>query len=277
MLNIYNYLNYREFLEDFYKEKKLSNPGFSYQVFANKAGFKSKSFIKLVIDNKKNLSEDSVQKINNVLKLKDKAYSYFCDMVAFNHAPNLALRNFYFQKLMQYNQKNKVKIILAQQYAFYEKWYHNTIRELVTQIDFKDDFQKIGKLLHPPLHARQVRQSVKLLLKLGLIKKEGTRYVQTDTLITTGNEVRSLAVQNFHVQNLVLAAEAIDTVPSAERDISCLVVGLSDEGAQLFKKEIQNFRKKLLEIAHNEKKINRVYHVNFQFIPTSGAWHDEED
>ncbi len=53
MPNIFNYMDYREFLEDFYDEQKSANKAFSYQYFANKAGFKSKSFIKLVIDGKK--------------------------------------------------------------------------------------------------------------------------------------------------------------------------------------------------------------------------------
>lgn len=269
MPNIYNYLNYREYLEDFYNERKKEDSTFSYQVFADRAGFKSKSFIKLVIDGRKNLSKDSIAKINRALKLKDKSFSYFYDIIAFNHANKLSERNKYFQRLSRYNQRNKAKMVLTQQYDFYQKWYHNTIRELVAQVDFKEDYAKLGKMVKPPISARKARHSVELLQKLGLIKKVGTKYVQTDTIITTGNEVRSLAVQNFHVQNMMLAAESIDTVPRSQRDISCLVVGLSSEGMQEYKQEIQKFRKKLLEIAEKEKKIDRVYHVNFQFYPMS--------
>ncbi len=269
MPNIYNYLNYREYLEDFYIERKKADSSFSYRVFAEKAGFKSKSFIKLVIDGRKNLSKASITKINRVLKLKGKSFSYFCDIIAFNHAKNLSVRNRYFQKLLQYNQRNRAKIVLARQYDFYQKWYHNTIRELVVHVDFNEDYAKLGKMVKPPISARKARQSVKLLLKLGLIKKVGTKYVQTDTIITTGNEVKSLAVQNFHVQNMMLAAESIDTVPRSQRDISCLVVGLSNEGMEQYKQEIQKFRKKLLEIAEKEKEVQRVYHVNFQFFPMS--------
>lgn len=269
MPNIYNYLNYREYLEDFYNERKKEDSTFSYQVFADKAGFKSKSFIKLVIDGRKNLSKASIPKLNRVLKLKGKAFSYFNDIIAFNHAKKLSERNRYFQRLSRYNQRNKAKMVLAQQYDFYQKWYHNTIRELVVQVDFKEDYAKLGKMVKPPISARKAKQSVQLLLNLGLIKKVGTKYVQTDTIITTGNEVRSLAVQNFHVQNMMLAAESIDTVPRSQRDISCLVVGLSNEGIELYKQEIQKFRKKLLDIAEKEKKTQRVYHVNFQFYPMS--------
>ena len=143
MPNIYNYLNYREYLEDFYNERKKGDSTFSYQVFADKAGFKSKSFIKLVINSRKNLSKASIPKINRVLKLKEKAFSYFCDLIAFNHAKKLSERNRYFQRLSGYNQRNRAKMVLAQQYDFYQKWYHNTIRELVAQVDFNEDYAKL--------------------------------------------------------------------------------------------------------------------------------------
>jgi hypothetical protein len=33
------YLNYREFLKDFFQSKKNHNPNFSYKLFGTKAGF----------------------------------------------------------------------------------------------------------------------------------------------------------------------------------------------------------------------------------------------
>ena len=112
MPNIFKYMNFRDFLLAFYNEKKASNPAFSYQIFANKAGFKSKSFIKLVIDGKKNLSPESTAKINKVLKLKDKSFSYFEDLIAFNQAESLEMRNYFFERLISYNKRNPARMIL---------------------------------------------------------------------------------------------------------------------------------------------------------------------
>lgn len=276
MKKVFNYLNYREFLEDYYLWKKQVNPHFSYQLFADKAGFKSRSFLKLVIDGKKNLSEKSLDKIQNALELPEKEWSYFCDLVFFNQAKKLEVRNSYFQKLMQYNPQSKSKIILQNKYDFYEKWYHNTIREIVTTVDIGDDFDRLAKLVKPRITARMARLSVQLLMRLGFIRKENGRYVQCDSVISTGDDVQSLAVQNFHVQNALLAGESIDTTPSHERDISCLVLGLSEKGYEEIRTEIRAFRKKLLTIADAEKRVDRVYHVNFSLFPTSEALDAEE-
>jgi len=269
MPRIFNYLNYRDFLQDFYIEMKKGNPSFSFQVLANKAGFKSKSFIKLVIDGKKNLSSESIAKINSVLKLSDKAFSYFEDLVAFNQANTHKLKTVYFEKLSSYNARNPGRLVLQQHYEFYSKWYHNTIRELVTLAEFDEDYEALGKMVHPSIPARDARESVQLLLRLGFIKKNGRRYGQTDPVLTTGDEVASVAVANFHLQNLILAGESIDTCPSAQRDISCLVLGVSAESMTEIKHEIQGFRKKLLQIASKDTNADRVYHLALQFFPTS--------
>jgi uncharacterized protein (TIGR02147 family) len=270
MPNIFSYLNYREYLEDFYNEKKSKNGAFSYQGFADRAGFKAKSFIKHVIDGKKNLSADSAAKINNVLKLGEKPFSYFCDLVAFSQAKTLQLRNYYFERLSSYNRRSKARLLLQQQYDLYSRWYHHSVLEMVQHADWHGDYDLLGRLLKPRVPGRKVKQSVELLLKLGLLRrtKSGV-YEQVDPVITTGDEVQSLAVQNFHTQNLALAASSIDTVERSQRDISCLVLGLSDSGIQTVKGEIQKFRKKLLEIAETEAKVNKVYHVSFQMFPTT--------
>jgi len=266
---IYDYVDYRLFLKDFYNEQKSSNKAFSFKYFANKAGFKSKSFIKLVIDGKKNLTEDSINKLNAVLKLNDKAFSYLCDLVAFNQSQSVQHRNFYFDKIMQYNKRNAARKVLVQQYEIYSKWYFNAIRELVTILDFKEDYEILGKMLKPPISEKKAREAVDLLVKLGFIEKKEGKYIQCEPIITTGDEVRSLAVTNFHIENLAIASKSIETVCSSDRDISCIVAGLSDDGFKLVKEEIQKFRKKILDIAALQTNVSYVYHLNFQILPVS--------
>jgi uncharacterized protein (TIGR02147 family) len=269
MPDIYSYFNYREFLRDFYKEQKARNPAISYQYLALKAGFKTKSFIPHVIEGKKNLSKESIYKLAMAMKLEKKAFSYFEDLVSFNQAKTLEQRNYLFARLSEYNRRNISRVVQKKQYDFYTKWYHNTIRELVTLIDFKEDYKKLARMVKPPINPKQARESVLLLLQLGLIEKKQGRYSQTNRAITTGDEVQSLAVQNFHVQNLVMAADAVTICPVEEREVSSLVVGLSSKGFKTVKEEIRQFRKRLVDIVDLDDAAERVYTINFQFLPSS--------
>lgn len=270
MPDIYSYLDYREFLKEYYTQKKKANPVFSYQSFANKAGFKTKSFLKMVISGKKNLSDSSLEKVALALKLDPKAKNYFEDLVAFNQEKSLKIRNQLLEKLLTHRVTGVGKLIQQAQYEFYSEWHHNTIREILPTPAFDGDYEKLGKMCLPVISAKETKRSVDLMLKLGLIRKnDDGRYIQCDPIITTGDEVRSLAVRNFHLQNFLLGAKSLDETPASLRDLSCLVVRLSDSGFKLFRQEIQSLRKRLLELAESEKEFKRVYHVSFQMYPTT--------
>jgi len=275
MSDIFEYLNYREFLGDYYSGQKATLPCFSYKYLANKAGFKSKSFFHEVLRGKKNLSRNSIFALGKTLNLNEKEFAYFELLVAFNQAVDHKQKDHFFHQLIGYNSRNKAHLLTKAQYEVCSHWYYMAIREIVTAIDFKNNYERLGKMLRPPISAKKAHQSVRLLLKLGLIRPKNGRYEQTDLLVTTGDEVHSLAVHNFHLQNLAIAAESIDTIPRNERDISSIVLGLSQNGFETVKAEIQKFRKKLLAFAEKEEKIRKVYYVNFQIIPTSKDLDDE--
>ncbi len=269
MRSIFEYTDYRVFLKDVYRQKKRDNPSYSFRCFSDRAGFKSKSFIQHVIDGRRNLTRDSIEKVNKVLRFSDKQLAYFNALVAFNQAKTRELRTYYWAQLCAFNPRNPLRLLVKNQYEYFTKWYHKTVRELVCSVEFGEDYEFLGNLLTPPISAREARKSVQLLRKLGLIRKRGERYVLTDAFLTTGDEVQSLAVQNFHQENLGLAARAIDTVARDERDISTLVVALSDDTFSQIKDEIRAFRKRLLGIAARDENHDAVYHINFHLFPTT--------
>jgi|GEM_PF-5479849 len=80
-MNIYDYYDFRKYLNDFYKHKKATSKVFSYRYFAKRAGFNSGSFLKLVMDGKRNLTEDSLDKFINAMELKEEEATYFRALV----------------------------------------------------------------------------------------------------------------------------------------------------------------------------------------------------
>ena len=269
MPDIFEYMNYRDYLRDFYREKKLENPVFSYQALANMAGFKSKSFIPHVIEGSRNISEKSAYRLARALKLSEKETFFFELLVSYGQAESHGKKEYFFQRLVEKGAGTRSRLMLKNSHAYYSCWYHSTIRELVTIIDFRNDYSLLSRFVKPRISARQAQQSVGLLEKLGLIKKEGDRYVQTDRNLTTGDTVQSVSVENFHVQNLMLAAESIDNCPAGHRELGCIVASLSPEGFERIKTEIRDFRKKLVGIINRDGRPARVYHLAMQLFPTS--------
>ncbi len=228
-----------------------------------------------IIDGSRKISKEASFKIGQAIGLEGKSFSYFKDLIAFNQAKTNKEKNFYYTELMKYNKRSKAKLLLKNKYEYFSKWYYNTIREMLPFCDFKGNFALLANAIKPRISPAQAKNAVEVLLKLGLIKKTANDYKQLEKALTTGDEVASFAVQNFHIQNKILSSESIDTCPASERDISCLVVSLSDESFSEIKSEIKAFRKKLAAIADKTKKANRVYHINFDLFPTTRKWEDK--
>jgi uncharacterized protein (TIGR02147 family) len=266
---VFDYMNYREFLKDYYLSRKKSTPSFSYLLFARKVGFGSKSFLPHVIEGKRDLTQDSIFQIGHGLALDPKSLAYFEDLVAFNQAKDPNQKAHFFMRLTSHKKAAKARHILRTELKFFSDWYHSTVWELVTIFDFKGDYAALGKAVQPRISAGQAEESVALLLELGLIQKEKNLYVQADRKLTTGDEVRSQTVQKFHSQNLRLAQIALDKIEPSERDISCMIAGLSQTGFEMVKKKIQIFRKELTDIMAQDVEAENVYHINFQFFPTT--------
>lgn len=270
MISIFNYTSYREFLHDYYKEQKRLNSSFSYQSFADKAGFKTKTFIYKVIKGKKALAKQSTMKISEAIGLKKKETDYFRAMVNFSNEKDINDKEYYFHQLQKLSKRLEVGEIRKNQYNYFQQWYIAVIRELVTILDWKNDYKSLAKAVNPPITPKKAKDAVKLLIDLKMIKKLPTgKYIQADKSITTGELVKSLAVQKFQKQCMKLASEAIDRHKKETRDISTLTVGISERGFNKITHEIGSLRRKLVEIVQNDEPADRIYHINYQFFPVS--------
>lgn len=78
--NLLEASDYRSFLKIFYFENKQIDKNFSYSFIAQKCQFSSKSFIKDVIDGKKNLSLESAHKIASGLQFPQLWKNYFINL-----------------------------------------------------------------------------------------------------------------------------------------------------------------------------------------------------
>jgi uncharacterized protein (TIGR02147 family) len=269
MPSIFEYLDYRKFLRDFYNDKKRKNPHFSYQVWANNAGFRSKSYFPEIISGKKNVADDAVDTIAQSIGLEGKSFAYFETLIAFNQAKTHEQKTRSLARLTEFNRRSSARLLVRDQHDFYRQWYHHTVRELVVMHDIGSDWERLASLVVPVIKPSQAKASVKLLLRLGLIRKKGKRFELVDSVVTSGDEVRSIAVTEFHLQNLDIAKKAVTGCPSEERDISCVAAALSPQGYMAIKEEVRRFREKLVAIVEKDIKQDRVYHVNIQLYPTS--------
>jgi uncharacterized protein (TIGR02147 family) len=277
-INIFEYDNYRAYLRDLYAFSKETKPHFSYRYFSQKAGFRSPNFLKLVIEGTRNLSPESIERFTRALKLKKKEAEFFRILVHLNQARTIGEKKLYAEQLMQFRSFRFIHPLRQDQYRYYTDWFNIPIRELTSLPEFSEDPAWIAKSLVPPISPQQAQRALDLLFQLGLLKRDQAgRIVQSDAFVSTGDEVTSTSIANYHREMIQKGSEALDRFPGRDRDISSVTMALSEEGFREIKSLIQKFRKELLAIANQEKGPEGVYQVNFQLFPLAKQAKKETD
>lgn len=274
MISVFDYTDYRKYLEDYYEAKKKDNPNYSYQVMAEKAGFNNRGFVFNIVKGNKNLSKSNCFRISQALGHNKYEADYLENLVAFNKARSLKERNYFFEKISQMKDRRtgytEAQVIRQEQYDFYSKWYHSAVRSIIDMYGFKGDYQWLAKMLTPSITAKQARDSVKLLLKLGIICKQSNgAYTITDKSITTGQEIVGLAIANFHIACTDLAKKAIHDLPRDQRNATGLTLGISRKAYERICEETLEFQKKIMAIADSDENADQVYQYNFHLFPIS--------
>jgi uncharacterized protein (TIGR02147 family) len=268
MSTIYSYTNYRTFLKEFFALKKQDNSHFSFQVFANKAGFKARDHILRVMNGHSNLSYEGSLKLATAMDLKEKESEYFTNMVLFNQAKTHDEQLIYYNKMSAICKTTQTQQLRQEQFEYFSEWYYSALRSFLPLFNFNNNHAIIGKFLDPPINTQQVRKAIDLLTELGLLTVDDKgNYKVSNSSLTAGDEVASMAINSFHKQSLELAIRSISKTPSDQRDISGVTMSVSQNGFEKIKSELQAFRKKIISIAENDSGEDRVVQFNMQLFP----------
>jgi len=267
-VDVYEYLDYRAFLRDFYSAKKEKSRSFSYRSFSRRAGVSSPNYLKLVIDGARSLSPKMAASFAEACGLDAEASRYFVHLVAFNQAKTTDERDKSYGKLASFRQYRLAHRLEISHAAYYSDWFMPAVRELAASPHFKEDPEWIAEQLIPAITPLQAQRALEILIELELLVRDSTgKLVQADALLSTGPETRGLHIAAFHRAMTSRAIESIDLVAPEDRDISSLTLCLGRKGLRAFKEHLQRVRRELLELSALEKNPEQVVQINFQLFP----------
>lgn len=271
MVNVSDFQNYREYLKEYYLQQKATIKSFSYRAFAEKANLRTSSFLYDVIQGKKNLTKSTVIKVSDAIGHKRDDAHYFEYLVFFNQAKTISEKNYFYQKLLEIKRPVLIENIDKNRYEFYESWYHSVVRELVTFLNFNNDFAKLGKTLISPISERDAKRSVDLLQRLGFIElREDGTFHQTDKLINVKpGMVDTLIIQKFQIAMLEHAIKSYDQVDIYERISTSTTFSISEKTFDLIKKRTREFQRDIMELASIDNEPDSVYQMTINIFPMS--------
>ncbi len=270
MRPVYEYIDYRKYIADYYTEQKKI-VGLSWRSFAQASKFKSPVFLKLVSESKSRLSKKASERVASAMGLEGYEKEYFILLVAYNQAKNAIAKNSIFSKLREISLENHANVTERALYQYYSNWLHSVIRELASSITTVTP-KELALLLQTEVNTEAISESIRFLSKNNLLRKSTIKgqYTLGHKVITTGKLPSPImAVRNLHRQMGLLALDSLDNVPVTERNFSTLTLGLTKDSYRDIIQEFANFRRKIMDIATRKSATERIYELNIQFFPLS--------
>lgn len=270
MQPIFEFIDYRKYLSDYYQNKKEISHYFSYRYFSQKIGINSPSFLKNVIEGKRNLTSQMAERFSKALGLNAKEKIYFHNLVLFNQAKTSSEKQQYYAALRSIAGEIKESVLNSYHFDFFSKWYIPVIRELICIYDFKDDYCTIGASLKPPVEPADVKDSIELLIRLKMVeKKENGCYKQIFSAVKVDDSISSLAVRSFTRTMIDYSKAALDVFDKENRHISGITMGISRDTYELLTTEIEAFKNRIKSIVNHSSSADRVYQINISLFPLS--------
>lgn len=130
---------------------------------------------------------------------------------------------------------------------------------------------EIAHACKPKISAAEVSETLDFLVKAKLLKKDKNGvYHQTEKSVSMVS-VDAVPVAARDMQRQMgggLAVKALD-LPLSERDMSGVTIGLTRQAYEKIRKEIAEFRRRIVAIATEDDETEQVYRLNVQLIPLS--------
>ncbi|WP_173383476.1 TIGR02147 family protein [Fibrobacter succinogenes] len=267
MKDVFEYTGYRQYIADFYAERKVKS-AFTWREFARMTGFSSSVHLKYVSEGRFNLGEDAVERVAKAMGLGGNRLEYFRAMVEFDHAVTDNVKKEIFDRMLSIAKQSNAKVIEGDAFRYFDSWKNPVLRELAPAMPGAKPLA-LAHACRPKISAAEVTESLNFLVKANLLSKDADgNYVQTDKYVTAGPmEAAPVAIRGLHRQMGEIALEAIEGVPQTERHFSGVTLGITHHAYDEIIAVIDDCRRKIIEIATRDDSTDEVYRLNIQFFP----------
>jgi uncharacterized protein (TIGR02147 family) len=261
---------YREFLRDWFDARKRDQSSYSLAVMGKRLAV-DPSLLSRILQGERHLATSRIQPVCDMLGLENDAAEYFRCLVL--HAKSKTAREAQAQFERMQALRRIAPVPLSDAHATYwDSWIHVALRSLLSCGDFKDEWQRMGELLHPRQKAAAVRKAMGTLAQLGMVGKDASGHWRlTDPFVKDGAGTPVRALRNFHRQGLLLAIEAIEGLSPSKRHVASSTVAIdAGEYAQLVR-QVDDLLLNALTRASRVEHPDRVIQLAVQLVPVAGT------
>ncbi|MEQ1666094.1 MAG: TIGR02147 family protein [Bdellovibrionales bacterium] len=268
---VFDYIDHKIFLQDYYNYKKNIDANFSYGVFARKARLQARNYLKRIIDGDRPVTSELLPRIAEVIGLNGQESLYFESMVRFTQTIDQSAKAYYFQQLRSASSgvKSSIAELVNQQFEVLSDWFYIPLWEYCELTGKTQAPEKVSRAFRGRLTATEVKKAFQKLSDIGLLKIDPTtgRYIKAQKMIQYHQDTVNLAVREFHQKMLDLTKVAIENDGLEDRYVRALSVAVSESEVNEMRTKIDEFFKNLnIQFSNSKNKKEIVMQVNIQSL-----------
>ena len=275
-----SYLDYRNYLADWYSFKreltKKDVRPYSYGVFSAAANIKSPNYLKMIIEGKRNLSEDMILKFAKALSLSKESTHEFRILVLFTQCTEPAERNFLLKELADIRMQQLVREgeIDGEALDKMPNWIGWILYAAMDQEDVDFRPEKLRELFRGKAHESEIQEAVKNLVRSGEIRQDDLtgKLIKSTHSNENRDEIPPTLVRKLQSHLMYLGLESLFQDPPSEREFGSLTLSLTKAEFEELRFKLRQLRKQTHKdqaIKRMTSKGERVYQLNLQLFPVT--------
>jgi len=268
MLNIDEISDYRDLLKNFYVQKKIEFPLYSYNMLAQKLGLETSQVFR-ILNKVLHLPSRSIPLAKELLGLKGRDAELFELLVAANKTKSQAKKDKLYKMALDLRDV-PLRQINTNELLFLSKWWIPVVRALIQVNGGRAEVSRLQKQIKPAVSKEQVEEAIRVLKELGLITPLASgRFAVTQANFTSAGTPKVTAIRSYQNQLLSLAQDSIVNVDPSERNISSLMVCVDKNGFEDLKNMTLEFRRQVQKRVEEIQSANKIMQFVFSLYPVA--------
>ncbi len=274
------YTDFRQYLKDVYDYRRANEStglrSYSYSTFSAAADIKSPNYLKLIIEGRRNLSDDMISRFAKALRLNRSETDEFRALVRYGQASEPIERNQFLKELADLRARRAFEAGQINQRSW-EKvpgWIGWVLYAMAEQANVDFSPENLKKLFRVNASVDDIKESLEKLIESGELARNaetGQVYKARD-LIESPQDLPVALIRKLQTELIYLGIESLFRDSPKDREFGAMTVAMTEEEFQQVRFELRQLRKRLQRdtlVKRKSTKGDRVYQLNVQLFPVT--------
>jgi uncharacterized protein (TIGR02147 family) len=274
-----DYTDFRQYLKDVYEFRRETEStglrAYSYSAFSAAADIRSPNYLKLIIEGRRNLSDDMISRFARALRLNKMETEEFRVLVHYGQATEPIQRNQFLKELADLRAERAFAsgAISEQAWEKIPGWMGWVIFAMTDQAGVQFDPEELYRLIRAKTSPDDVKGALRKLMQEGhLVGDSPTQMTKGRDLIESPQDLPVAMIRKLQAELIYLGIESLFRDSPKEREFGAMTMAMTQEEFDHVRFELRQLRKRLqkdLMVRRQSSKGDRVYQLNIQLFPVT--------